>query len=137
MAFLHFGRNRNSISGYSATGSVSKKNWTGNKKGLISNRKIQAAVFSDVGCAGSKNEDNYILGRRINEQFLDYSEFLDYHLETNEKYCLTGVFDGIGGGELGEIASKIAAECFRDSAERISAGLSKEKIDYIIRGGFF
>ena len=136
MAFLHFGRSRNSISGHSATGGISKNCWAGNKKGLISSHRIQAAVLSDIGCVRSKNEDNYIFCRCINEQFHDYSECFDYHLETSKKYCLAGVFDGMGGLASGEIASKTAAECFRESRERISDVASKEKADCILRETF-
>ena len=100
------------------------------------NNRINAVVVSDIGRVRSNNEDNYILGRHINEQFLDHSELLEYRSVTREKCYLAGVFDGIGGAEAGEIASKTAVECFRESFERISAAASKEKMDCILRETF-
>lgn len=100
------------------------------------NNRINAVVVSDIGRVRSNNEDNYILGRHINEQFLDHSELLEYRSVTREKCYLAGVFDGIGGAEAGEIASKTAAECFRESLERISAVASKKKADCILRETF-
>lgn len=131
MMFLHQSRKKAAFSWLSKTGIIGRKRWT---KNLCN---IHAVAVSDAGCTRLNNEDTYLLFGKVNQNSLNQSQTSVLLPMAKRMVHLAGVFDGIGGGELGEVASKIAAECCRDSVEGISAGLSKEKIDCIIRGAFF
>lgn len=95
-------------------------------------RGFSAAVVSDVGLLRPNNEDNYILGNRINDQSSDRSEAaLD---GPPEMWRIAGVFDGMGGGEMGEAASRTAVESFLRGSD--PGPRSKTEIDAFIRDSF-
>lgn len=72
-------------------------------------------VISDIGRRRKNNEDNFLLGKKYNEKSEARAraayEFQDY-------FFSLAVFDGMGGGENGELASRIAAEEVRKACDR-------------------
>lgn len=98
--------------------------------------RIEAFAVSDIGCVRSNNEDNYILGNNINEQSLEHSRSPVFVTKTIDKAFFAGVFDGMGGGDFGEVAAKVTAECFLVQANEISGCKSKADADKVIRKAF-
>lgn len=94
------------------------------------------AAVSDVGCLRPNNEDNYILGNEINENSSDRSEASVVFAKTVGTWCIAGVFDGLGGGEMGEAASRNASEVFRQGADFLKNARSKTEIDDFVRKSF-
>jgi protein phosphatase len=95
---------------------------------------VTGAVVSDVGCLRDNNEDNFILGKHINANCGNFSEAL---MERNEDpWVFAGVFDGMGGGEKGEIAAQCAAQAFRNAAAQISDDASCNDVDAVLRKAF-
>ena len=97
-------------------------------------RGYSAAVVSDVGCLRRNNEDNYLLAQQINEDCARHSEAHRDGQVTG--WNLAGVFDGMGGGEQGEIAARLAAQAFRRAAERLADEVSGEVAEGILRRAF-
>lgn len=92
------------------------------------------AVSSDVGCVRSNNEDNFLLGQFSN---VSMENTCKYAWNTSEdSWMLAGVFDGMGGGDAGEIAAYIAAEVFRTAQEKLDDSTSATKVDMIMRECF-
>ena len=73
--------------------------------------KIEGYVKSDVGTVRENNEDNFLLGRLINRDSRAKQEASFSTWAIGEWNCF-GVFDGIGGGEKGELASLFSAQVF-------------------------
>ena len=96
--------------------------------------KLVGAVSSHVGYVRLVNQDNFILQRQMNEEsgpVLELSPDLTPML--GGWYCF-GVFDGMGGGEQGEVASWLAAKAFQSlSANR---RLRRGEIDLSVRNAF-
>lgn len=95
---------------------------------------LSGVVISDVGFLRPNNEDNYILGSHINENALRHSEAV--LAKAPGDWQIAGVFDGMGGGELGEVAARMAAAVFRDRTGSALDGRSKAEIDDVLRGAF-
>lgn len=92
------------------------------------------AAVSDVGCARTNNEDNFLLGGQIN---LDRSDRCKAHSRSESgQWYFTGVFDGMGGGEIGEVAAQTAAEIFRDTAGQLKNEPDRTRIDSRMRRAF-
>lgn len=72
-------------------------------------------VVSDLGRVRENNEDNFLLGPHYNTDSRDH---ITASHSAPEGWTLAGVFDGMGGGEAGELASRAAAEA---CLERFSA----------------
>lgn len=92
------------------------------------------AAVSDVGCLRDNNEDNFILGMRMNTDCADFSEAFVENSE--DRWFFAGVFDGMGGGERGEIAAQTAAQVFRDAITQITDECSNADVDAILRKAF-
>ncbi|MBQ4528383.1 MAG: protein phosphatase 2C domain-containing protein [Clostridia bacterium] len=72
--------------------------------------KLDAAVCADKGKVRQNNEDNfYFNGIHLDETNRD--DGMSAELTPEGSFHLFGVFDGMGGEELGEEASLIAAKC--------------------------
>lgn len=97
---------------------------------------ILGAVVSDVGCLRSNNEDNYVLGESMNANASDHSEDSLTVTKTMGTWQLAGVFDGMGGGEMGELASGDTARIFRDTFASLNGSAGKDWIDQCIRIAF-
>lgn len=75
--------------------------------------KCSSAVSIDKGLIRSNNEDNfYFNGTYLTPEVRDASTKLI--LNSSEKLQVYGVFDGMGGEELGELASLIAAQSLEE-----------------------
>lgn len=94
------------------------------------------AVSSDVGCVRSNNEDNYILGNYMNANSADHSEAALSLTISPVTWKFAGVFDGMGGGEVGEIASRDTASIFLNAINRLVSNPSKNEIDICLRQAF-
>jgi len=70
--------------------------------------KISCAAITNVGKVRDNNEDNFY----VNEYFkMTTSTLSDYYEDNNiRKQYLYAVCDGMGGEELGEVASMIAVK---------------------------
>lgn len=97
---------------------------------------FSGVVISDVGLVRPNNEDNYVLGKYMNETSSDHSEISTSFSDTAETWRYAGVFDGMGGGEVGELASRITAEVFLQAFNRLNGMPSKTEIDLCMRQAF-
>lgn len=93
-------------------------------------------VVSDVGRIRFNNEDNYILGKNMNVHSSDHSEASVSFPAGAGVWRIAGVFDGMGGGEMGELASRDAASLFLKAAGRLSGSASRADIDLCMRKAF-
>lgn len=93
---------------------------------------IQGYVVSHVGKVRGNNEDNYCLGAEMNRSSADHSES---SLSLSDSWQLAAVFDGMGGGEIGELASLTAAEIFREAGESLGSA-SKTQVDQVMRQAY-
>lgn len=94
------------------------------------------AVVSDTGCVRSNNEDNYILGKYMNTDSSDHSEVSVSISDVSGVWQFAGVFDGMGGGEMGELASRDTAAIFLEAFDRLRGSPSKTEVDLCIRKAF-
>lgn len=94
------------------------------------------AVVSDVGCVRTNNEDNYLLGRYMNALSSDHSEAAVFFSNPSGLWYFAGVFDGMGGGEMGEVASRDTAAILLDALDGLKESSSKEEVDLCVRKGF-
>lgn len=94
------------------------------------------AAVSDVGCLRPNNEDNYLLGNDFNENSSEHSQSSVVFAEMAGMWHVAGVFDGLGGGEMGEAASRNAAEVFRQGMDFLKSARSKGEIDDFVRRSF-
>ena len=72
------------------------------------NKRIQVAGISHIGKTRSNNEDNYYLNGVYLPSDNEGSEKVYYRRSVSyskDNYCFYAVFDGMGGGDYGEIAS--------------------------------
>ena len=97
---------------------------------------FSGAVISDVGCVRKNNEDNFVFERNMNRDSVDrcqidvsYSKFFD-------EWHVACVFDGMGGGAMGEVASKNAAEIFLNNLSGLTSSQVKAEVDLILRKAF-
>lgn len=97
---------------------------------------FDGCAISDIGYRRSNNEDNYIINQNINTNCNARSEAIVTSSPENGEWQCAGVFDGMGGGEMGELASKNAANCFSDAFKYITDKCSQSDIDQIIRSAF-
>lgn len=95
-----------------------------------------SAVVSDVGCVRANNEDNYVLGRYMNINSSDHSEVSVSLSDMPGVWQFAGVFDGMGGGEMGELASHDTATIFLEAFDHLNGSPSKTEVDLCIRKAF-
>lgn len=85
---------------------------------------FSAAVHADIGTARTNNEDNfYFAGSRLTGGGADRSAALTHRADGCGLYA---VFDGMGGEDEGEFASRCAAEALAECAEALSAAPASE-----------
>lgn len=97
---------------------------------------IHQAVVSDVGRLRPNNEDNFLLGSFINESCAPQSAMTLDTPRTPSGWLLAGVFDGMGGGEKGELAALTSAQIFRDTLCRMTEDLDGNGVDGLLRLAF-
>lgn len=99
-------------------------------------RTFSGAVVSDVGCVRANNEDNYVLGKHMNSSSSDHSEVSFSVSGDSCSWQFAGVFDGMGGGEIGEQASLESAQIFLEAFHRLGTCPSKGEVDLCMRNAF-
>lgn len=98
--------------------------------------QFSGSTVSDIGLVRPNNEDNYILGKYMNSNFSDKNDTDINFLAHFGEWQFAGVFDGMGGGNFGELASYNAANIFLNKLSNITIECSKMDIDYIVRLAF-
>lgn len=102
------------------------------EKDRVGKLTVRSAVLSDVGRVRENNEDNFLLGDRLNAYSSDRCAF---RLGARSA-LIAGVFDGMGGGEGGELASLHAAKSFREVSEALTPDVGREEIDLRLSEAF-
>lgn len=97
---------------------------------------FRAALICDRGRERGNNEDNYLLGMQINSEMLDHSTAVFRSAADGAAWQTAGVFDGMGGGEMGELAALIAAKTVKQLSGRLDDGCEKTDVDRIMREAF-
>ena len=90
---------------------------------------FSGCVISDIGCVRSTNEDNYIIYKHMNADLKEHSEKIVIHPKTFWEWRFAGVFDGMGGGEMGELAAHDTAQIFLKAFCTIDKGMPKAEVD--------
>lgn len=98
--------------------------------------ELYGTVVSDVGRLRPNNEDNFLLGQQVNGNCVNKIALAMALPRENAGWHLAGVFDGMGGGERGELAALTAAECFREAAKLLLTAAEAPAADDILRGAF-
>lgn len=102
----------------------------------VSGPELCACVYSDVGIVRANNEDNFLLDGFFNTSSEDR---ILQEVEVTQgaaPWHMFAIFDGMGGGERGEEASRIASELFGQAALRLRDGADREMADEMIRKAF-
>lgn len=97
---------------------------------------FRGCAVSTVGCTRTNNEDNYILDGHMNDHDANHSRVSVSPWDTSGKWHFAGVFDGMGGGDKGEIAAHRAAEIFLKKASQIQDLSTKSDVDLALRSAF-
>lgn len=95
---------------------------------------ISGCVISDVGRIRPVNEDNFLLNGQWDKAINSHSEH--YFSDSKNQWQLAAVFDGMGGGEAGELASLHTAEIFRSNWTSLSHPASQKQVEEAIRRAF-
>lgn len=100
--------------------------------------RISASGASYKGACRENNEDSYQMGAYFKEYDIEYDSYSCDPSETSSnRYYILSVFDGMGGGENGELASLYAAEEFRSAYMKIYNGsYTPEATEIILRDAF-
>lgn len=113
------------------------------KEGNIVNEPLETegmyfsgSAISDIGCVRSTNEDNYVICKHMNTDLKEHSEASVSLPKTFGEWRFAGVFDGMGGGEMGELAAHDTAEIFLKAFCEIGKDMSKAEVDSIMRKTF-
>ena len=78
---------------------------------LIVERSIlKVSVSSNVGLNRPNNEDNFLVNQIFNKESEANIHYTNMNIIKNDELAFFGVFDGMGAGENGEIASLFAAK---------------------------
>ena len=80
---------------------------------------ISASVGCHKGNKRKNNEDNFYLNGEFKED-PNEKKNLFFNINTNDKIQVYAVCDGMGGGDLGEIASYIAVKYFQNIKKKYS-----------------
>lgn len=97
---------------------------------------FSGSVISDIGCVRSTNEDNYAIYKHMNADLKEHSETSVFLPKTFGEWRFAGVFDGMGGGEMGELAAHDTAEAFLKAFCGVNVALPKAEVDLIMRKTF-
>lgn len=99
-------------------------------------RGTLVTAVSDTGCVRRNNEDNYLLDIYINESCGNRSEVSAFLPWRPSGWNLIGIFDGMGGGEKGELAALVTAQEFRNAARELLTAPTGAEADEILRRAF-
>ena len=78
---------------------------------------FSGAVISDVGCMRKRNEDNFAFEKNMNRDSVDRCQIDVSYSGFSKQWHVACVFDGMGGGEMGDAASKHTAEIFLNNVD--------------------
>lgn len=92
-------------------------------------------AVSDIGRCRRNNEDNYLLDDRMNANFAEISKEPAMQVPLAERH-LACLFDGMGGGEAGELAAAAAAEALHGILPELRRAESQERMDSLVRQAF-
>lgn len=95
---------------------------------------VSGCVVSDKGLTRPVNEDNYLLNGCWNRSVDTHSEHRFSAAGT--QWQLAAVFDGMGGGEAGELASLHSAEIFQCCWASPGPSTFPERVDDVMRLAF-
>lgn len=90
-------------------------------------------IVSDVGRLRENNEDNFLLGPHYNT---DSRDRVDGCYSAGRGWTLAGVFDGMGGGEAGELASRAAAEACLELFSALPPGAGDKLVEQTLRRAY-
>lgn len=99
-------------------------------------KKISGHVISNIGMKKIANEDNYLINNFINEESRSISEDGGYKDEKNQYLYCAAVFDGMGGGSCGQLASKFAAQEFRKVLNKVPSTITEKALDELVHKCF-
>ncbi len=99
-------------------------------------RYFCGSVISDIGAVRSNNEDNYILDGKWNPNALDRCQHYVSFSHKTGAWQVAAVFDGMGGGEMGELASRDTADIFLQAISRLPKDLDREGMEQLMRRTF-
>lgn len=94
--------------------------------------QINGYVKSDIGLLRHNNEDNFFLGGQWNQDCRPQIETF-YRMENELQWDCFCVFDGMGGGDRGELASRLAAEVTESYRSELSRLNEYTQIDQIMQ----
>lgn len=97
---------------------------------------FSGSVISDIGCVRSTNEDNYVIYKHMNADLKEHSKTTVILPKTFGEWRFAGVFDGMGGGEMGELAAHDTARIFLKAFCAMDNGIPKAEVDSIMRKTF-
>lgn len=93
-------------------------------------------IISDIGLKRSHNEDNFLFGNHFNENAQHHVEIGSGWQIQKSNWIVFGIFDGMGGCNQGEVASRIAAKCFQNKLESVKSDATTYILDNVIRQAF-
>ena len=96
---------------------------------------LNGGVSSHLGYRRGNNEDNFLMQGQINDNSVPVLELAMELRPTLYQWHCFAVFDGMGGGERGEIASWLAAEAFQQLSA--SGPLAQVDVDLLAETGFW
>ena len=101
---------------------------------------FEGHAVSDVGSVRSNNEDNYVIDTYMNQSSADHSECGLVAPKAGKGgkggWHLVGIFDGMGGGEKGEVAANETAEIFVETFRHFGRSTSAAVVEQSIRTAF-
>ena len=116
---------------------IKEKNYLkGDKKEEMHRLLFQGCVISEIGLVRINNEDNYVLGNYINNNAEEHSEISVLESVKKGDWKIAGVFDGMGGGEKGELAAQETAKIFVSAFKALQGIHSKAEVDLSLRKAF-
>lgn len=90
-------------------------------------------VVSDLGRVRENNEDNFLLGPHFNTDSRDH---ITASHSAARGWTLAGVFDGMGGGEAGELASRAAAEACLERFSALPGDAEEKQVEQALRRAY-
>lgn len=97
---------------------------------------FSGAAISDIGCTRANNEDNFVFGKNINYECADHCLINVAFSHFSNDWHVACVLDGMGGGEMGEVASSNTAKILLDNLSHIEHAQAKTEVDLILRKVF-
>lgn len=91
--------------------------------------KIGLFISSDTGAVRKNNEDNFTVNGKI--RHLDNKNINISGIIALDRVSMLGVFDGMGGEEMGDVASEIGAQLSGNLLHMLDSGIESDFDDII------